>query len=338
MTTDIHVELPKFHVNQSRWKAYRDCDRIYAWSEIEKLVPAKRKDYFEIGTAVHKAMVHALTEGGTAEAFKEGTELAVDSFTKGMKGTGPQLPGDQEEIDAGIKILEKIIPAYHNHYATQGRQWKPLGTELAFCVEVGEGTGVFLVGRIDNLATFMNALWIVDYKTMGKLDMREFIKYEIDVQLTAYIYGGTKQLTLDSQAAGGPPVMIRGAIIDGLIKTALPQFHREMYTRSVEDLREFELEFCQKVWEIASKHAILDGNKPLYDAYCEKLWELGRSAGWKTVFPKNTQQCFRYGTCGYRELCVSDNEVRRMAFVRKADDYVDQARAAAAGRTRVQEG
>ena len=321
----IYIDVPPIWLNQSRWKAYQDCDRLFAWPYLQGLEPDRKKGYFELGSAVHAAQVAAHEAGGTPEAFAAATEAAKRAFEKGMEG--PRLPGDEEEIQKGLDIIAKLLPAYHQHYAKQGAGslWKPLGMELAFCVEVGEGTNVWLVGRIDNLVTFMGGLWLVDYKTMGRLDLRDFIKYEIDIQLTAYIYGGTKQLSLDAQARGEKPVMIRGAIIDGMVKTAIPQFHRELYTRTVEDLREFELEFCQKAWEIASKQAIVRKDRRAYDAYAEKLWDLGQQGGWKTTFPKNTNQCFRYGTCAYRDLCAKDTETRRLAFRQRAPDYVDAA-------------
>jgi hypothetical protein len=218
-----------------------------------------------------------------------------------------------------------MLPAYHAHYGAKGEMWKPLGMELAFCVEVGEGTGVYLVGRIDNLVTFMNGIWIVDYKTMKKMDMREFMKYEIDIQLTAYIYGGTKQLSLDALSRGEKPVMIKGAIIDGMVKTQVPQFHRELYSRTLQDLRQFELEFCMKAWEIAAKHAMVEKNRAKYNYFTERIWALGEQGGWKIIFPMNTQQCFRYGTCSHRDLCVKDNDVRRMSFRKRDQDYVDDA-------------
>lgn len=332
---DIIVEMPSFFINQSRWKSFQDCDRLYAWLNIENLIPTQKKGYFEIGSAIHKAQVLAHTgltvqgkvlAAGSPEIFSVAADIAEADFRKGMGG--PKLPGDDEQIQAGVSVIRKMLPAYHAHYAQQGTLWKPLGMELAFCVEVGEGTGVWLVGRIDNLVTFLNSLWLVDYKTMAKLDMREFMKYEIDVQLTAYIYGGTKQLSLDAISRGEKPVIIRGAIIDGMVKTQIPQFHREMYTRTIDDLREFELEFCMKVWEIHSKHALLNNDRRTFDLLRDKMWDLGRSAGWKVIFPKNTQRCFGYGTCSHRTLCVKDNEIRRMEYKKRDPDYVDEARAA----------
>lgn len=329
MDEPIHIELPPpFWLNQSRWKSFQDCDRLYAWWEIEGIVPDRPRKPLAVGGAFHKAQVRIHKEGSTPESVVSATQEAAESVAKAMSTQGPQLPGDEEQKDDAVATVKRLLPAYHEHWKSLGQQWKPLGQELSFKVEVGEGTNVFLVGTIDNLVVMNNSLWLVDYKTMAKLDMREFIKYEIDIQLTAYIYGGTKQLSLNARAEGKPPVVIRGAIIDGVVKTIVPQFHREIYTRSIDDLREFELEFCQKAWEMASKHAVIKGDRQAYDAYTEKIWSLGQSAGWKVTFPKNTQQCFKYGVCSYRDLCIKDTPVRRLSFRKREPDYVDTARLA----------
>lgn len=325
----IYVEVPPpFYMNQSRWKSYQDCDRLYAWDQIGNIVTGRPRKPLITGSAVHKAQVLIHSKSNTPESIAEGVKLAEDYYREKMKRPGPELPFDEKEMEEGLTVLRRMIPAYHRHWKDLGRVWKPLGMELSFCVEVGEGTNVFLVGTLDNLVVLDGNLWLVDYKTMAKLDLREFMKYEIDIQLTAYIYGGTKQLTLDARKEGKPPVVIRGAIIDGLIKTTDPQFHREIYTRSVDDLRQFELEFCMKVWEIAAKHAMVKKDRPSYDLYINKMYQLG-SSDWKIAFPKNTQQCFRYGTCDFRDLCVKDTPTARLAFHTRTPDYVD---AAAAGK------
>lgn len=322
----INLDTDPFYLNQSRWKAYQDCDRMYAWSEIEGLEPSKLRRPLEIGTAIHNAMVevHTHEKPGSEEAFAKGGEAAKAFLSKRWAGV-PKLMGDQEEIDEDVSLVGRMLPAYYKHYAALGQVWKPLGQEIAFKVEVGEGTGVYLVGRLDNLVTFMGGLWMVDYKTMARLDQRDFIKYEIDIQVTAYIYGGTKQMSLDSMSKGGKPVIIKGAIIDGMIKTKEPQFHRDLFTRTPEDLRNFEIEFTYKAWEISAKHAAVKGDKATYFAYCQKMWDAAQEHGWKAVFPKNTNNCFRYGTCSYRDICVKDNPTRRLAFNKKTLDYVDEA-------------
>jgi hypothetical protein len=108
--------------------------------------------------------------------------------------------------------------------------------------------------------------------------------------------------------------MIHGAIIDALVKTKVPQYHREMFTRTLDDLRRFEKEFCMLAWGVAAKHAIIDGDRYRYDYFSEKMWQLGREDGWKTTLPMNTAQCFQYGTCAMHTLCTSDTPLRRELY------------------------
>jgi PD-(D/E)XK nuclease superfamily len=297
-----------FYLNQSRWKQVMDCPRLYGWQHVEGIEPDKPRIYLEVGTAVHAAQVIAHAKGGTKEAFDEATQVAESMFRKAMASQKIKLPSDQEEVDEALATIKTLLPAYYRHYAAQDQLWKPLGMELKFCVEVGEQTGIFLVGRVDNLVLFHGGVWICDYKTMKKLDMRNFLKYELDIQLTAYIYGVTKQLSLDAAQRGQPPVMVRGAIIDGMVKTQVPQFHRELYTRSLEDLREFEIEFVETANTLRARHE-----------------RAAHGENWKHVFVKNTEACYRYGTCSFRDLCAKDNDVRRLAFRKRPSDYVDVA-------------
>lgn len=310
-TVAAAIPIAPFFINQSRWKAYQDCDRMYGWQYLANVTVGSISK-FEIGTAVHNAMVYVHERNASPESIKEATEAAKDAYLKSM--SGPTTADGVKETAEGARTIERLLPAYFSHWGRRNELWKPLGMEVWFCVEVGEGTNVFLVGRIDNLITWDGGLWLVDYKTMDKLDFRNFTKFEIDVQLTAYLYGATKQLSLESKARGGKTVFVRGAWIDGLVKTQIPQFHREPYTRSVQDLREFEEEFVEKVREIAQKHA-----------------RVAAGENWKVVFPKNTNQCFRYGTCPWRDLCVQDTEYRRSIFKQRNADYVDIARMKADG-------
>lgn len=315
MSEPIYITLDEpFYVNQSRVRSYQSCDRLYGWQYVEGLVPDRPKKQLELGSAVHKAMEIMHSGDGSEENFQLARNAAEARFRSTMSRI--ILPGDEADLQEGLATLDRLLPAYRAHYAAKGQLWKPLGMEVSFCVEVGEGTNVWLVGRIDNLVTYANGLWLVDYKTMDKLDFRNFTKFEMDLQLTAYIYGGTKQLSLDSMARGEPPTIVRGAIIDGLVKTQVPQFHRELYRRTIEDLREFEVEFVEKAREIAIKHMRVENGEP-----------------WKAVFPKNTNQCFAYGTCAFRDLCMKDNDTRRLGYVQRSADYVDTARQKSRGDT-----
>jgi hypothetical protein len=293
-----------FVMNQSRLKTYLNCNRLYGWQYLQQLEPVGKRSALEIGTAAHTGLALLHAEGGTVElALAKAKEQL--SERSGIQSRFADM--DLAEADA---IMTRTLEAYFRHWQGQGQMWTPLNQEVGFMVEVGTGTNIFLRGRADNLSIMGGALYIVDYKTAGKMDPRDLLKYELDIQLSAYIYGLSKQLSAESAAAGGPPVRVEGAIIDLLVKTQTPQFARESYTRTEEELAEFELEFIEYGTRLRSQHARVAGGE-----------------AWKIVFPKNTDACFRYGTCAFRDLCLKDTPIRRLAYNQRKPDYVDEATA-----------
>jgi hypothetical protein len=328
-------------MNQSAMKDFTSCQRLFAWKRLQGLAPVGRRSALEIGTAVHLGLSvfhggginveQMLKELPTAEAGDETAEaefaeakeelaevakLPVEEqaiYVTRRKLThraGPQSAFEDKDLNESLDIVNRVLPAYIEYWKGQGEVWHPLNQEIEACVEVGDETNVFLRFKADNLSSAKGGLYLVDYKTAGRMDPRDLMKYELDIQLSAYIYGLTKQLTLDAAARGEPPVFIRGAIIDVLVKTAVPQFARELYTRSAEELQEFEAEWvevCNRIREQEDRVAA--------------------GEDWKTVFPKNTQHCFVYGTCAFRDLCLKDTPTRRKVFDQRTPDYVDEAAA-----------
>jgi hypothetical protein len=333
---------PPLVLNQSSLKDYLNCQRLYGWNRLEHLEALGRRSALEIGTAVHAglAVLHAEDPVGVAttllselESPKTGqyklepgtaTETAkslehipttpVAAAVRVARATlakraGPGSAFDDKSLPEADEITTRVLTAYNEHWKHQGKMWTPINQEIEFLVEVGTGTNIWIRGRLDNLSVYIGALWLVDYKTAGKMDPRDLLKYEMDIQLSTYIYGLSKQLTQESVAAGGEPIRIEGAIIDLLVKTAVPQFAREQYTRTEEELAEFEREFLEYANRIREQIArVRDGGED-----------------WKTVFPKNTEHCFRYGTCPFRDLCLKDTPVRRALYNKRAADYVDDA-------------
>jgi hypothetical protein len=312
-------------LNQSALKEYLDCHRLYGWRRMQNLDVPLRNSKLEIGTAAHEGLRILHMPGGTTE---KALEVAREKL---RERSGPTTSFMDASLGEAEEVLSRTLGGYEKHWADSGQMWKPLSQEVQFTVEVIPGwwgatfgdpdrideftarlepTGTFLRGRADNLHIFLKALWLVDYKTAGKMDPRDLMKYEMDLQLTAYIYGLSKQLTMESVARGGAPMKVEGAIIDLLVKTATPQYAREQFTRSDEEMAEFEIEFVEYANEIRARRDRIEAGED-----------------WKAVLPKNTQQCFRYGTCFYRDLCLKDTPVRRAAYIARDKDYVDEAQA-----------
>jgi len=325
-------------LNQSSFKDFQNCQRLYGWKRIQGLAPVGRRGVLEIGTAVHLglAVFHA---GGINDANDFLPQLDVDADEEEraeyniararLEAVLKQTPLDQAVFAAAHKLTERagpsssfmdksledalaivttILPAYVKRWAPEGELWHPLNQEIECLVEVGDGTQNYLRLKSDNLSSAKGGLYLVDYKTMGKLDPRDMLKYEMDIQLTAYIYGLTKQLTSDALSRGEEPVFIRGAIIDVLVKTQTPQFAREFFSRTLDELAEFEGEWNEVSDRIRAQH--------------DRVYA---GEDWKIVFPKSTEHCFHYGTCAFRDVCLKDTPVRRALYNTREPDYVDTA-------------
>jgi len=275
--------------NQSRVQLYITCHRKYWWCFDQNLVPDRPRWPLVTGTAVHAGLA-ALSGGATpADAVK----TAVTKFNSELPAR--RLPGEDEIITEQLEMIQRMLPAYAEQWAGD-TVYTPLGIEASGRVEVGRDTKIFLIFRLDKLVIWNKQLWIQDHKTAGRLDMRDLMKYEMDIQMSAYIYGASVVL--------GKPVS--GVIVDLLVKTKTPQFHRELFNRSDDDLRTFEEEFIEVVRDIeARRYRVLQGEDP------------------KVLFYKDTSQCLQYGKCPYRDLCLRDNPAQRMMFAKRAPDYVD---------------
>lgn len=291
-------------LNQSGLKDFLNCQRLFAWKRLQNLEPVSRRSAPEIGTAVHAGLAVLHAEGGTPEA------ALVEAKKKLKERAGPQVRFEDKSLEEADEIMHRVLQAYFVYWTAQDQVWTPIQQEVQFLVEVGTGTGVWLRGRADNLSITAAGLFLVDYKTSGKMDPRDLLKYELDMQLTAYLYGLSKQLTEDSRKEGQPPVQVQGAIVDLLVKTKVPQFARELYTRTEEELAEFEAEFVEYGQRIRSQ-----------------LDRVQAGERWKIVFPRNTEHCFRFGTCPFRDVCLRDTPVRRAIYNKREPDYVDEAQA-----------
>jgi hypothetical protein len=286
----IEYEGETLTLNQSRIVQHNNCKRKYWWVFEENLVPDKPMWALDVGKAAHEGLA-ALNDG------RDRTEVmkaASRSWTKSMAAV-KFMPGEKEMAAEHLAKLMHLLNAYINHYEGVD-DWVVLKPEVQGRVEVGEGTGCFLIFRTDAIVTWRQRLFLLEHKTMAQNRIDNFLRYQMDYQITAYIYAITKLLK----------VRVAGVILNALIKTTVPQFKRDMYTRTDEQLAEWEFETVEQIREI--------------------MWRKKRVANgenFKMVFYKNTSECFRYGQCPYRQLCLHDTPVTRAGYAKRPTDYVD---------------
>ena len=317
----VPVELPElvvidqekkqlvFRMNQSRLQTYMGCSRAFMWKYVEDLDVGKPYIRMELGSGAHEGLAQLASGASMDEAMK----AAVARFKMEFKDE-QMLPGEMEEITAAEETLRKLLPAYVDHWGDQ--PFTPLGIEIGGQVTVGtvliDGVSweCIIVFRLDKLVTFNQQIWIVDHKTAAKLDLRDVSKYAMDLQFTAYTYAATK--LLQQQLPEGSPFepRVQGVIVDMLVKTKVPQFHRDIFPRTDAELTEFQydwLGWCEVILRqaVRGEQFISEGLPRRY------------------AYPKNTKWCFYFGTCPYYNLCLKDTQAGRDLFVHRKMDYVE---------------
>lgn len=288
------VDRAPLDMNQSRMRLYKQCHRKYWFQYVENLVMDRPAQRLELGTAIHKVLADVQSGRSVEDSIKGG----VSHLNSALSDT--RHVGLAEERDQAIDVLERVIPAYFGHWDEDSTPWVSLGQEVSGRVEVGQNTGDFLVVRIDDLVIWRDHLWIIDHKSMAKMDTREVMKYGIDIQPKAYVYAASKILQK----------RVAGIIMNFLVKTKVPQFHREVFVFNNADLAQFQREWNETCGELRWRlKRTRDGEDP------------------KTVFYKNETQCFSYGgKCWYYELCQDDTPAQRLIYITRKGDYVDDPR------------
>lgn len=271
----------KLSLSPSSMKDWQNCNRLYGWRKVELLRPVDRESQaLVIGYAGHKALE-------TFYSDENETEMVI-AATNALQEKAPKISTFDTSYDETQDTLIRVLKGYLRYWGQS--LWNMVARELEFEIPVDSEKEIYLNGRIDGVAVQNNQVWIVDYKFLGKLDPRRLAAFEMDNQLTAYIYG--------YQELSGK--VVAGAKVDIAVKTKVPQYIRETYLRTKEQLQEFKEEFI----EVAS-------------AIQRQFERVASGENWKTVFPKNTDHCFRYGTpCPFRDLCLNDTPIRRLNYER----------------------
>lgn len=299
-----------YRMNQSRLQQYNDCPRRFYWKYIEDLDLGKPALKLELGSGVHEGLAHL----GAGSSMEVAIQAAIDRFRLELPDEA-LLEDERKEISDAEETIRRILPAYVDHW--RRTPWTPLGQEIGGKVLVGTISvngrtwKCYIQFRLDKLVNWNKQIWLVDHKTAAKLDLRDVAKYAMDVQMTAYSYAATKLLEAQG-APGGLYPRIQGVIVDMLVKTKVPQFHREPFFRTDEDLVEFQYDWLGWMETIIRQKLRADE------------FEAQGLPG-KLAFPKNTKNCYLFGNCPFLAICPAgkDTPETRAVFVRRRRDYAD---------------
>lgn len=253
-------------IDYTMMSCYLTCPTRYRYRHVMNLVPRVKAMAPEFGIGIHAALDSWYKDGDVDKAVR----VFKDTF--------------QEDLDRDDKrthqVGEWMICNYAEKYAKQ--PWALVESETEFKVPIDDEW--FLLGRIDKIIQWNNALWIVDHKTTSGLGSSYFKMIEPSQQFPGYVY---------AMRLMGHSVV--GVIVDALLvaKGLLTPTSRARLT-------------------------------PLarYDSYIHD-WQLGEWLSntkliledierdrERNVFKCNYDACTYYGECPYREICLATPSMR----------------------------
>lgn len=258
------------NLNQSRLRTYQDCQRRYYHQFIAGIELRRVQSGLYIGHGVHKFLEAWYRTGKSDEALASMKE----DFAK-QKEDMPLLPEEEVRVKNDEQKAEQLAKGYIETWPSE--PFRVIAPEVQGDVPLNERHRLFF--QADAIIEWQKRLWLLEHKTAARTGASYFAKFYVDMQLTAYIWGATQVLKQP----------ITGALLNVMVKTSVPKFEREWYTRTDEELRRFVRTAVALADEIEHKLGVLvtDNDDPALD----------------TLFPMNTSACVRFGVCPYLDIC-----------------------------------
>jgi len=310
----------------SFWNTFRNCRRRAYWRYVEGLKPLDKAPALVQGDLVHKALA-ALYGNIPYTALNKVLSDAAGDY------------GMNQYWHIAVAMME----AYQRHYLPES--WETVAIEQPFVGEIinpltGAKSRSFLMGgKVDGLVRTSDGLFILEHKTVSRIDGAYLDRLWSDMQVQFY----SLYVTLNGEPVVGtiynmlekPRLEMKGGETDvefeerklgmkqpGRAKqqmaetdeeyqdrlrawyAAEPRFHRETIYFTPDDLHEQRM----LIWELTQQY-------------------LAAARQGRSSFYQNTSQCFNYNrACEFLPLCQSHgSDSVKCAFYTR--DEVDPAEA-----------
>lgn len=245
---------------------WQTCQRKYYYRHVRGLVGKVEATAPNFGKAIHAGLDSWYTDKDVTKAVDVFKSNYVEDLVRDDKRTH--------------KMGEWILTNYDAKYRDQPHEL--IKTEHSFRVPLANGN--FLIGRIDKIVRWNNALWVIDHKTTSQLGANYFKMAEPNMQFDIYTYA--------ARAEGYPVV---GVIVDALLvaKGLLDSTQRTRLTPLARfDCYRSDDHMAESMDTILSIQSEIDR--------C-------RESG---VWLPNYGACTDYGECAYRRVDMEDRDIR----------------------------
>lgn len=297
------LKLPKLFIPEtltfthSLKKDWLACRRKFLLNYLARLSSKRLVIPFFIGGYFHKGL-EKFYKGEDPEEFIP--ELVVDMETKAKKAVFLS-PEEEEKLAVASAIVEGMLYSYCRHYAKDLKRWQIVQAEFRFSVPIVEG--VEYTGQLDLIVKEGGDYWIVEHKTVGRLDKAYVDRLPLDTQITGYAIGAKHSLKVPIKGviynvARKPQIRPRSGETNEQFANrvvtdyaARPDFYfyREQLFRDSSETILYKREVAEMIADIQEKLQLV------------RKGDQGEIAA---HFHRNTDNCTLRGTCQFLDICT----------------------------------
>lgn len=269
--------LPPILDNTMR-AAYAQCPGKFALRHVLGLTPSATSPHLNAGGALAKGLEV------TRRAYFGQTTSVDEAMTRGVEAIFEVWQSGA--LEAKNKTLDRVVEAFYSYWDEYGLDtdvFKPYQTlngpavEFSFCVPL---EGIQYAGRFDMLAVRNDQIFIVDEKTSGQLGGNWAQQWDIDGQITGYIWA-LRELGYS----------VAGAVIRGI----------GFYANEIKHVQHFTTRTEAHI--TAWKHSA---------QYTFSLMQGSQQYGhWSLALDKSI--CSSYSGCDYRGHCTKSDPVKSLS-------------------------
>lgn len=263
----------QFLWNASALSDWQKCPRYYQYVWLNGWTGAGLSPHLRFGDEIAKAMhlFHLRTANG-----EDREEVILDVVEIVLRRTADfksdhRLKNRENLIRTIVWYFEEYNPDPLSTYVDEG------GPALERQFRIAADDGVFLVGTLDRVIVYADALWIQDQKTTGgSLGPHYFEDWNLATQMFNYSFAG--QMIFGES--------ISGVMIDAMqIGANFSRFARQPIYKTRGQLDEWYDEAMQHIAD-------------------------ARRATRERAFPRRLSSCTNYGGCAFASICSRPREVR----------------------------
>lgn len=293
-------------ITNSMAASFLKCEMRCYWQYIQGLKLKAFHFPFVVGEAGHEAVQHLYKTKGERlkHSILRGKSILRTRKQQYIRTTAPLSPGEDQEFENQITMMEAMISAYAFEYEDTIPKFNVILQEQVFYKKIPQ-TSWTMGSKIDQIfIDHNNDLFIHEFKFKKTMSIDSIEQYRTDPQLMTYTW------------VISPKYRVKGVVIDCVKKPGIRLKKNEQEPEFLERLMEYYLSqndaFYQNMFPKNKQY--LSDNLQTLQAVCKRLDHAIKTQQWI----KNRNQCGVYGKCEFLALCnYGPNPMTLLKYTKK---------------------